>query len=383
MSDPPSASKSVPGSSQGEPDTPDTSAASNAFGAQLKAQSLDLPGLHSPSLIPILAKVEFDFDRRKAVWYEPWLRSRKANHAKRAESRSTRRQSTSEEDAEDHDRKPPIQLIIGQQRTASPLSMFASPVDPGAVTSGRHTPNKQIEMSGYQQLSDGEDRELDLLDNDKRLAVSITSIQQDPLTDVFGSDADAWADIRAAGSDQRMSGSDTVKLSLTAADLSGLHSDDLREPGPLVQPEEEEVRELLQQMSRPGSLLTPPSVDVSSLQTHVTKKHVPPPLTLVPKDTIQELAVPAESSPWPSSAESVGLAYLNSDASPGKSPLTGYSEDETPENLHSLHTRAQSSADSEKRIGAFYDELDLGLDPTEDVGRLFSPHSAWDFCADA
>jgi hypothetical protein len=266
--------------------------------------------------------------------------------------------------------------------------MFASPTDPDAVVDSGHTPFEQAEITGYRQLSDGEDREGDPHDNDRGLTGHITSIhEKDPLTDVFGSDADTWADIRAAGGDKRISDSGTIGLALTAADLIGLHNDDLQEHHSVIQPEEEEVRELLHQMSRSGSLLTAPSVDLSSPQatrslssTHIAKKHIPPPLILAPKDTIHELAVPSESSPWPSSAESVGLAYLNSDSSPRKSLLTGYSEGETPEKLHHRHTRVQSSAESEKRIGAFYEELDLGLDPTEDVGRFFSLHSA---CTDA
>ncbi|XP_006454195.1 hypothetical protein AGABI2DRAFT_113948 [Agaricus bisporus var. bisporus H97] len=336
VSDPPSLSKSIPGSSQGDPETPDTSAASNAFGAQLKAQYLDLPGLHSPSLIPILAKVEFDIDRRKAVWYEPWLRSRKANHAKRAESRSTRRQSTHEEDAEDHARQPPIQLIISQQRTASPLSMFASPVD------GGYTPIEQVEITGYQQLSDGEDP-LDYQNNEE--CHTTFTREKDPLADVFGTDADTWADIRATVGRKRESDSGAVGLALTAADLSGLDDDDLQEPRSF---EEEESNR-------------------SSSSMHTAKRHghVPPPLVLPPKDAINDLVVPSESSPWPGSAGSVGLAYLNSDSSPKKSPLTGYSEGETSEELHDQYIRAQSSVELEKQADAFGDELEFG-DSTED-----------------
>ena len=69
-------------SSQSEVDTPDSSLPSDS-----RAATLDLPGLTSPSIIPILAKVEFDIDKRKAAWYGPWIRSRKLNHQKR-ENRS-------------------------------------------------------------------------------------------------------------------------------------------------------------------------------------------------------------------------------------------------------------------------------------------------------
>ena len=64
--------------SQSEVDSPDSSVPSDS-----RAATLDLPGLTSPSIIPILAKVEFDIDKRKAAWYGPWIRSRKLNHQKR------------------------------------------------------------------------------------------------------------------------------------------------------------------------------------------------------------------------------------------------------------------------------------------------------------
>lgn len=61
-----------------EVDSPDSSLPSDS-----RAATLDLPGLTSPSIIPILAKVEFDIDKRRAAWYGPWIRSRKLNHQKR------------------------------------------------------------------------------------------------------------------------------------------------------------------------------------------------------------------------------------------------------------------------------------------------------------
>ncbi len=64
--------------SQSEVDSPDSSIPSDS-----RATTLDLPGLTSPSVIPILAKVEFDIDKRRAAWYGPWIRSRKLNHQKR------------------------------------------------------------------------------------------------------------------------------------------------------------------------------------------------------------------------------------------------------------------------------------------------------------
>ncbi|KAJ6520316.1 hypothetical protein C8R45DRAFT_1066705 [Mycena sanguinolenta] len=93
--------KSAPpsSSSRSGAETPDTSQAASS-----RADSLDLPGLNSDAIIPILAKVEFDIDRRKAAWYEPWLRSRRLNHAKRKNS------FTPSPIGEDDERPPPLPL---------------------------------------------------------------------------------------------------------------------------------------------------------------------------------------------------------------------------------------------------------------------------------
>ena len=72
-------------SSVADPDTPNTSS-SEVDETAIKAGAYILPGLNSPSLIPVLAKVEFDIDRKKARWYEPWLKSRRLNQAKRTQS---------------------------------------------------------------------------------------------------------------------------------------------------------------------------------------------------------------------------------------------------------------------------------------------------------
>lgn len=348
-----SQSKYVADSSPEDPETPDTSTPSNAFDAQQRAQSLDLPGLRSPSLIPILAKVEFDIDRRKAVWYEPWLRTRKANHAKRTESRGGRKGS-SEEGAEGQERQPPIQLIIGRQQTASPMSVLKQ---------------EDANDSGYQQLSESGEMEDEGGNSDEGETDQVALVNgKDPLADVFGTDADTWAGIHAANGEKQSSNPNVVNLALTAAGLGALPSDSFQEPRSPLPPEEEEVRDLLNQMSRPVSsstatgVLTSPTSKHSSSSTHTAKKPVPPPLVLVPKDPANDLVVPSEPSPMPSTPGSIGLAYLNGDSSPEKSSEQEYVEDE----FDDQYAPVRSSSESEKRAGTIYDDLDLGLDPADD-----------------
>ncbi|KAH9044615.1 hypothetical protein EDB85DRAFT_1854326 [Lactarius pseudohatsudake] len=78
-----------------ETNSPDTSLPPDS-----RAATLDLPGLASSSVIPILAKVEFDIDKRKAAWYGPWIRSRKLNHQKRDQRSRTRSGSSTAPTAE-------------------------------------------------------------------------------------------------------------------------------------------------------------------------------------------------------------------------------------------------------------------------------------------
>ncbi|KAF7302992.1 hypothetical protein MKEN_01262100 [Mycena kentingensis (nom. inval.)] len=91
--------------------------------ATSRADSLDLPGLGTDALIPILAKVEFDIDRRRAAWFEPWLRSRRMNHAKHTRSTSTAGAGSS---ADDEERRAPLPFKLNGNRTGSPESLAAA-----------------------------------------------------------------------------------------------------------------------------------------------------------------------------------------------------------------------------------------------------------------
>ena len=94
-------------SSVTEPDTPNTSS-SSVDETATKAGAYILPGLNSPSLIPVLAKVEFDIDRKKAQWYEPWLKSRRLNQAKRTQA------------TDDEQNRPPLALLTGTKGATVP-----------------------------------------------------------------------------------------------------------------------------------------------------------------------------------------------------------------------------------------------------------------------
>jgi hypothetical protein len=118
--------------------------------------------LDSPSIIPILTRVEFDIDRRKAGWYEPWLRSRRMNQLKRSEC--GRGKSSSDEKA------APIQLkLAGRIGARGVKPLFESPEhtdteleDPYDRRAGKKVPPPLILPSG------SDDTRLAYLLNDKR-----------------------------------------------------------------------------------------------------------------------------------------------------------------------------------------------------------------------
>ncbi|KAF8899213.1 hypothetical protein BD779DRAFT_1487580 [Infundibulicybe gibba] len=370
--------KSAPPSSSSislsEPETPDTSYTSPSFvkDSAARAQSFDLPGLNSPSIIPVLAKVEFDIDQRKATWYEPWIRSRRMNHAKRAESRTGRKMSISESaDGEDGPevRNPPIHLITGRQQTASPISLLSSPLVNGSI---EKINDAESEKTGYMPLTDTEslneeDDEEDFAEDATTRVASIPP-SVDPLGEVFGSDADTWADLQASNPRRSRSSMDPniTDLSLAASDLSSSQISELDE-GPFGEKEEDEVHKLLEQMSRPHLSLSIPSSPPNAVKKRssspTSKKHIPPPLVLAPVPSSDvpapptsnaavksvELVVPAEASPMPSSAGSVSSKTESSN-----------------EDDEKVYNRVRSPEESEKRGGAVFDDIDLGLDPTEE-----------------
>lgn len=292
--------------SQSEPDTPDTSSGSHADEQEPdpRAEGLHLPGLHSPSLIPILAKVEFDIDRRKAGWYEPWIRSRRMNHLKR----SGNRKALTESD----EKTAPIQLRLAQGITDggyTPLSDSPEPTDPEAV--------------------------------DTETA--------DPLEEVFGNDADTWADIHGDAESLGIiqpQNPEVVELALTGGELAEPSA--FEEIGDMTR-DEDEVMDLLDKMDRPQlSVSIPPSPSGGKRKSSPTtagtiKKHVPPPLTL---------PLAPDGSPLPTgSGDSTHLAYLTDTATLADEPLSPEDSDDV---------KYRSPLD-EKRDGGVFDDLDLGL----------------------
>jgi hypothetical protein len=189
----------------------------------------------------------------------------------------------------------------------------------------------------------------------------LTGGDPDPLSDVFGTDDDAWADIHAtkAGQPNREVNPNIVELALDGHALSESAKTETEDDEARGN-DEEEVRALWESRERPKLALdipsSPPSVTAehplhpagtATLGTY--KKAPPPPLTLTPHSL--GLDASGEPSPLPSSG-SVGLAYLREGVS-------------TP-------------SDGDKRTGTVFEELNLGLDfeDTEEVSCCQSSSGA-------
>lgn len=356
----------------------------------LRANFLDLPGLNSPSLIPILAKVEFDIDRRKAAWYEPWVRSRKANHAKRGGSRKGRRQESESGDEPAPREHVPIELLTGKKKRDDPFGLLTDTKtepqeeeedDERKRKGQKHGP--EGEEGSYARLSESPDEinsdsdsDIEDLGEDATARVSASLVGgKDPLGDVFGTDADAWAQIRAeSGAPQKYDNPNVINLALTAAELDMLPSEEFVEHDDDTKStkEEDEVFEMLNMMGKPNLVVSIPSaakdpIKRSSSPSANGSRKIPPPLVLKSKDKAVEPLVAALNGRDPS-VDTPRLAYLG-----GMSDHAGSEPDnDDADELGGYTTRVRSPAESDKRGGAVFDDLDLGLELSEDVCGFYS-----------
>ncbi|KAI0049294.1 hypothetical protein FA95DRAFT_1557087 [Auriscalpium vulgare] len=327
--------------SHSEINTPDSS-----FPPGSRAASLDLPGLNSPSIIPILAKVEFDIDKRKAAWYEPWVRSRRVNRKKRDEQGRVRAEHGSS----------PLVDEGSEAEVAKPAPIPLKLVDRQAVPRFLQTSDAEEDYVLESPIE---------LDEDATARFGTIAVQ-DPLADVFGTDDDTWTS--ASPGRVEPTNRNVAPLALDSSALA----EPIESEEPLIEDVDDvkEVQELWGSNSRPLLSVDIPqsqSQDASSPTTAATirgaqtattttfRKAAPPPLRLVP--SASHMAATAEPSPLPSTG-STKLAYLTEVSSPE-------SEFDGEPSLRKVKT----PQDEEKRVGAFFADLDLGLE-FEDSGEF-------------
>ncbi|KAG1828191.1 hypothetical protein EV424DRAFT_1318827 [Suillus variegatus] len=359
VSDLRSHSKSTPFSSSSlthsEPDTPNTPHSSDH-----EILGIGLPGLNSPSIIPILAKVEFDIDRRRATWYEPWLRGRRMTHAKRAESRqSNQSHSQSHAEGDGDEKRVPFDLkLVERMQNASSVPSFT------ASLSSREEEDTTMEEGGhggYTPLPDPTDKEVD-----ENITTCETDIcHHDPLADIFGSDADTWAEMRTESQgNQPEVNPNIVELALDVSSIAAMPEEE--QAGDEVD-DAQEVWDIMRRMSKPTLTLSipssPSSQQLSSPPAGSAKKSPPCPLVLAPNDTRNSLVLHTGPSPILSSSsrdDSTNLPYEH--ASSRGTPVEDETGDDDELSLDMDQEYMRSRSPEEKRGGAVFEDLNLGLD---------------------
>ena len=323
--------------------------------------AIDLPGLHSNSLIPVLAKVEFVIDQAKATWYEPWLRSRKLNYAKRAESRARGASFNNGEMSED-DRRAPINLrLVDKAQAEADVPSFLRKNGDYDYLRLEDDASERAKEEGYSQLDGDDDDDDDELDDDE-ITAQFPPVPgaKDPLADVFGTDADAWAEIHSDNRPVRKSNPNVVDLALDGAALAEEllpEEDDTPKPN-----DEEEVKSLWEDKSWPRLSVTIPSSPPSSALDTSNRKSAPPPLNLSAATPNSALRLPMSlTSPLPSSGdESAGLAYLK-DGTPLEGVFTTSQGEELTLEVTEAEEEVTRGPFHDKRDGTFFEDLDLGL----------------------
>ena len=323
-----------------DPYTPDISPSDQEL------PGIELPGLKSPSIVPILAKVEFDIDRRRAGWYEPWLRSRRITHSRRTESRSSNRTGSQsragDETSPSDDRRGLFDLkLVGRMQK------------PGFLRS--------MEECHQEHPPDDEYNPLDSPDaiDDEAFAGATSRItsdkDKDPLTDIFGTDAETWANMHSnsQGLGKNVD-PNVVQLALDAPSLAPLSShDEVDEQGNGIN-DVEEVHAIMQRMSGPP--LTSPTISGGH------KRPIPPPLVLAPKSPNDVIQGGAGSLP-PSRRTSTNLPYVS--GSDAVSDIEFRDKEGLSLELEQEYLRSRTPSE-DKRVGALFEDLDLGLDFDDD-----------------
>ncbi|KZT08574.1 uncharacterized protein LAESUDRAFT_712679 [Laetiporus sulphureus 93-53] len=344
--------------------------------SDMEGHELILSGLHSPALIPILAKFEFDIDRQKASWYEPWLRSRKVNQAKRAASRlesRLRAQSRSEKSedvgGEAEERSAPFDLeLVTRMRETESVPAFLRELRADVA---------DVHEEGYTQLEDEEEEEEEEEDHEETDPAAQLHVDAhgDPLADVFGNDVQTWSDLHSESQPhqfKRQTNRNVVDLALDGAAMSAL-PDDLESDENEECNDEAEVADLWRRHSRPQLVVSIPSSPVpdkrrsSTTTTGTVKRHPPPPLDLAPSMPSSE-GIAVQGSPFAPSRPG-SMAFVD-DAVPARSieELTEDVHEPSVEHVQDVEQEGSTIESPELEQGEemSFDDLDLGLTVDED-----------------
>jgi len=276
--------------------------------------SLDLPISFNPTAaLPILAKVEFDIDRRKAPWYELWRhRRRTTSHSVASTLHSSGGLTTSASSS-----TRVLQLPLRARSTSPSLAEFKAKYSP-TPTVNRDSPETSDADAGKQGYAKLEDD-----DSGRSGIVHLDEFTEDPLEDVFPSDQNTWAQIHAGNERGDVEDSPTSPHTPDVLVGGRIGSTILSlEVSTNLEETDREVIRMWKQSQKPTldpSLI--PSSPVSAASGHPEErsrsasKHVPPPLDLTASSRSQiphvEIAPPTATSP--SMKINSDLPYLDTD----------------------------------------------------------------------
>jgi hypothetical protein len=290
--------------------------------------SLDLSlDINPSSALPILAKIEFDIDRRKAPWYDMWKNRRRTTSLSTASSlqltNGNRSSGTRALQLPQRARSTSPSLAEFKAKYTSPLNVKKGGRGHVQLDSSEGSED-DARNGGYVQLEDNRS-----FKKKKKGMVHMGEFTDDPLEDVFPSDQATWAQIRVRREqDEDGLGSPTTpktpdimiggRIGSAILNMDESHEDDEESldddaEDVIAMWKEKHKRTLELTDSRSPSL----SVSVASgVRSRSASKHVPPPLDLskFPKGQIPQVEVAPPTATSARMSINSDLPYLDSEA---------------------------------------------------------------------
>lgn len=317
---------------------------SNHGNASPSSLSMDLPiNVHPGSALPIIAKVEFDIDRRKAPWYQKW------KHRGRATSHSTTHSSQLLGGFNGSGSKKELQLPLRARSTSPSLADFkAKYTGTSASTSSAqislNSPDES-EQDGYIQLDD----DVQPKRRKKKKMIHNGEFTDDPLDDVFPNDKATWAQIRGEhGQDEPGSPTSPHTPDVMIGGRIGdaiMRMDDDESGDESVDDDGEDVLTMWKEkhkrtLDTPGSPNSRPS---TASRSRSASKHVPPPLDLSNSSKSQ---IPHVEIAPPTATLNSDLPYLGKNARGGMGGGAGSQEDMTAMNANGIQIVVEGTSAS-------------------------------------
>jgi hypothetical protein len=286
--------RSIVGSTSGDQQDPHTRAPSLPTPSR---SSTNTTNTTSSLSNPVVGKIEFDIDRRKAPWYDQWLQRTLSRMPSPSPGVSplfqlTLSNSDTGSPAKDQDGNSirgdfltPNRLGPGRNRLNSNNSARSDGSSQAwfydrTYTPGQKASDRSIDESGgsgYEALSDGSSDE-----EEGRVVQGVRRMKRDPLGDVFPSDGASWADLRDAPS------SSTPRKKKRGKGYSPALDEEVEEEQPSIPPQDD-VSDVIGMLSSPIALKHGyefPAGKGSRVHRSgsLSRRGIPPPLRLIGAD---------------------------------------------------------------------------------------------------